>query len=491
MIYPRFYKDDIRHNKGIILIDALLALSVSTFLVGIIIHSSLTANDLFQHAREKQRLLDVYDEHGHQFSDMMPYESRRFDLGQGDSIEGFASWYGNDRIETAITASSSIMRVPFFSIRKYPYEDIFESRGQPLCSVDFTKEYLVGSFPYFSVTGNSGRTPESVADSLSVSEILLPIPGGRLFTDLEVRNGIAYISSDSTSASDADLHVVDMNNPGLPILLSEIHSGPGIESISLTGPHVYAAVSSSVGQLHVFELNTLENITIEKKYQLPLPYATATPPLGSAIFYSDPYVFLGTTKWEGEEFNIIDVSNPADPSRIGGFETSGKINDIYARDGKTYIADSDEFQLRVLDISEPSLPVLHAGFNPPGWQRQEGKSLSYFEDVLKFGRTTGGFNIKDDHEFFYWATSSRHSLEGAGSEDIPGGIYGIVQDRFFDYVIGRKVGEEFKIFSRSNPAGETKSISLPIRPGTITCDGSFIYVLAEDLPVIYQISFSK
>jgi hypothetical protein len=355
-------------------------------------------------------------------------------------------------------------------------DHILASAGTALCSVDFSNHDIVGSYPSLH------------SKAVSIVQIALPINPLIPLTDLEVRDGIAYISGHSATASDPDLFIVDFRDKKSPKVLSSINTGPGIVTISIAGNRIYAAAASTAAQLHVIRMDSLNSMVLEKKYKLPPPYATATEPVGSSIFFDRNKIYLGTEKWDGDEFSIIDVSNPVQPLKIGGFETGSKINSIFAREGTAYIADSDQSQMRIVNVDQPSAPQVVGSFSPSGWSRQEGKTLSYFEDSLGLGRTSGGFNITTDHEAFGWAIASS-DLSIYRSTDIPGGVYGMVADRSHIYLATRQINKEFQIFDRSLSTTTAISYSLPVAPQTLTCDGDHLYILAATAPFIYEISF--
>ncbi len=242
--------------------------------------------------------------------------------------------------------------------------------------------------------------------------------------------------------------------------------------------------------------DTLATPIIEKKFTLPLPLASSSPTKGSAIFYYKNKVFLGTEKWDGDEFNVIDISQPANPKKIGGFEINSKVNDIWARGNTAYVADSDDKQFRILNITDVTQPQLQSVFLPSGGSRQEGKDISIFEDNVYFGRTSGGFDISTDHEFFAMSTSSlfQNSASAYASLNIAGGLYGMIQDRYHIYLATRETGKEFKVIDPSafgtphTPVVLTYPI--PVTPQKITCDGDHVYILSATVPVIYDIYFN-
>ncbi len=494
------------------MLDILLAMTLGVVFVVIITQSSLSSRDIYEFAKERSRLIDVYSNYSNEFQEMMPYETRTITFDPDGwkysttTIAANAQWYGNDRVQTNITVSTSIdsysgnnfvstssrtsrtfrnQSVTFNSIRSYRFLNINDTAGTPLCSVDFTNKSTVGSYSW--PTNTSSVDPK-------ITPIILPIDPLLRLTDFQVRSGKAYISSDSTKSSDPDLLIVDISNSSSAIQISDVNTGPGVSSLALVGDRMFASVTSRIAQLHSIKIQSSKSLILESTFKIPLPYATATPSLGSTIFYNKNNVYLGTEKWDGEEFSIIDVSNPTKPIKVGGVEIGSKVGSIFVRNGIAYISASNEKQLMVVDVSNPTTPIVLDSFGPTGWERQEGKTLSFFEDAIGFGRTSGGFNIKSDHELFHWNISTstnyqNYNMSLANSVDISGGVYGIIVDRSHVYLATRQLDREFQIFDRNLSTSTVQTISLPVAPQAMTCDGDSIYILASMAPVIYKITF--
>ena len=476
-------------NKGIILIDIIVALALSLLFIVAISESSASARAIFNRAKAKNALLDAFMRNRDQL-DLLPYQSKEITDGS-IVISANARWYGNDRIQTNISISDGYdATIAFSAVRLASTSESNMGDGTSVCSVDFTDQSIVGS--YVLLDDSSAQSHQGASISLGLTPINLPINPLLPLTDVEVRNNIAYISSDSSNSADPDLFVIDISNSANPKLLSSINTGPGIVAIALHGKRIYAAAASTAAQLHIIRLDGLDSPVLEKKYRMPLPFATATPPYATSIFYNNDHVYLGTEKWDGDEFSVIDVSNPLSPIKNSGLETGSKINDIYLHYNIAYVAASDEKQLRIINVPDPSRIALINYFSPSGWQRQEGKSLSYFEDSLGFGRTSGGFDISADHELFAWASTSMANLAPFNSNNEKGGIYGIVEDKSHLFVITHEPDHEFKAFDLRNTDGvfaSLTSFSLPILPQTLTCDGNKMYVLSHSSPTLYEIDF--
>jgi len=448
-------------SRGIILIDILLAMSLATLFVVIISESTMNARDLFERSKERNRLLDIFE------------KTDRKDIETVDVL------YGNDRIETLFRVSSPedkseypyAQNIFFQEVTKLPDVDTRTFAGTPLCAVDFSS--------------NQVPMPHIVS-------IALPIAASLPLTDLVVRHGTAYISTDSSTSADPDVFTIDIRNKDEPRILDSLDTGPGISSLTLVRTKLYAAAASTAAQLHVVRIEKPDNLVLEDKYQIPLPTATTTPPFASSIFYADGRVYLGTEKWNGEEFTIIDVSDDGALIERGGFETGSKVSDIYVKGSGVFVATAGEKQVLLLDVSDIDTPILRSFLSPSGWQRQEGKKLAYFEEELVLGRTSGGFNIAHDHELFAWASSSVHTndlVSPRATRDSAGGIYGIAVDRDLIYVVTHELGKELQIFDSPFSTSTVRTFSLPVSPRTLTCDENKLYVLGQTAPVIYEISF--
>jgi hypothetical protein len=70
---------------------------------------------------------------------------------------------------------------------------------------------------------------------------------------------------------------------------------------------------------------------------------------------------------------VIDVSDPAHPRRVGGYNTSGWAHGVAVSGHYAYVADGDE-GLQVIDVSDPANPRWVGGYDTPG--SAEGVAVS-------------------------------------------------------------------------------------------------------------------
>jgi hypothetical protein len=62
---------------------------------------------------------------------------------------------------------------------------------------------------------------------------------------------------------------------------------------------------------------------------------------------------------------ILDVSNPASPVQVGGYDTSGDAEGVAVSGSVAYVADGDA-GLQIIDVSNPANPVRVGGYDTSG-----------------------------------------------------------------------------------------------------------------------------
>lgn len=153
--------------------------------------------------------------------------------------------------------------------------------------------------------------PASLVNFTRVSEW----PGGQQGDGLAVAGNYAYLG-----AGDPDLRIIDVSIPTNPIAMGGLNLTNNQEpsEVVVSGQHVYLRYYSRIGHL--------------------LPW-----PLGG--------------------FHVFDVSDPANPMRVGSYDPGHGLSALEVSGAYAYVAFYDtgvspmEEGLRVLDVSNPAQPV--------------------------------------------------------------------------------------------------------------------------------------
>jgi hypothetical protein len=309
------------------------------------------------------------------------------------------------------------------------------------------------------------------------------LPQGNNSMDMEVRNGFIYLTADSNQTGQPDLYILNAVDPDNINIVSSINTGPGLGGIEIASHYIYALNLGTSYSLAIIDISDRAYPSIIKKYKIPVPNASTTLPIPSSIFYRNNIVYIGTEKWSGNEFNIIDVSDKNNPIYLGGYETNSLVEDIYISGDYAYIGTPGQKQFRVLNISDPKDIYEVSSFSYSGFATQEGKVVSLFEDNFIFGRTVGGFNVLQNHEIFSYSSSSFPLINNQtipkASSDIPGGVYGIIYRYPFIYLATGQIGQEFQVW---NEDLKNKIFSKDIGSfaRNIICDNKDLYITTHD-----------
>ncbi len=361
-------------------------------------------------------------------------------LINSNEIKG--AYYGN---------YSKITELYPFTFSKY---DLLNSWGIPICDPEI--DYI---------------------NNITLNNSNLDIGIDTKSTGIEVRNSIIYLSADSSISTLSDLFIIDNRNRNRPSIISSINTGPGVASLSIAGPYIYLANTSSNSQLQIIDIHNRESPHIISQVKLPLPNASSSPARSTSIFYNKGFIFLGTNKWDGPELSIINVKDPFNPYIVSSFETNTLINDIFVLDNTVYIATSDIYQMRIIDITQIENPKLINTFTSTGWEVQQGNVLSIFEDKLVLGRTVGGINRVNNHEIFVFSTST--NINQISSHDIPSGVYGVILSNNKTFILTHDFNKEFQIWDKDSNK-KIYEISLNSKPVSMRCDRNTLYFATGD-----------
>ena len=82
-----------------------------------------------------------------------------------------------------------------------------------------------------------------------------------------------------------------------------------------------------------------------------------------SVAIQNEYAFVGTG---AAGLSIIDVSNLANPRRVGGYDTSGTASGVAVSGNYAYVADGDA-GLQVIDVSNSANPQRVGGYDTSGY----------------------------------------------------------------------------------------------------------------------------
>ena len=175
-------------------------------------------------------------------------------------------------------------------------------------------------------------------------------------SDLDTTRNIAVIGNGET------LQVLDISNPSSPLKMGEVFLEAKPRDIAISGDYVYVLSSYS---LRVIDISTLSS-----------PHEVGNADIsgtGYAIAVDYPYIYVAAYS---SGLRILDVSSPYNPTEVGFYDPyHDPYNYEYFRaygvaiwDNYVFVRsrarpDTDYvYQLRIIDISDPSTPTLTGTF---------------------------------------------------------------------------------------------------------------------------------
>ncbi|MEA3273742.1 MAG: hypothetical protein U9Q81_00260 [Pseudomonadota bacterium] len=172
-----------------------------------------------------------------------------------------------------------------------------------------------------------------------------------------LRDGTALVASGF-----GGLHLLDIQNPGRPSLLSSYQAYPppqnagedGTESVGLFAgedlPESLLPMASPSDESGYFRPDDLPAYEGNEEEITPQDIRDREGVLDVALDGAIAYLAYGSAG-----IVILDISNPRNPRRIGGYQTEWPAESIAVRDGRAYLT-SGVGGLLILDITDPIRP---------------------------------------------------------------------------------------------------------------------------------------
>ena len=182
--------------------------------------------------------------------------------------------------------------------------------------------------------------------------------------DVFVSGQYAYVLYNSSQKR--ILRIYDVSNPASPILLGgqnlDFYSFPGIAvgcgSIYVQGNFAYVLCgrSASSSSLHIIDVSNPAN-------PFRIGSLTNLPRLAREVVVTGNYAYATFFTNDPRGFRIIDVSNPASPTIVGGSNLNvGALNDVSVIGDKAYVVGDGG--LKIINVSNPFSPTIVGSINP-------------------------------------------------------------------------------------------------------------------------------
>ncbi len=295
---------------------------------------------------------------------------------------------------------------------------------------------------------------------------------GNSATDVDVLNKIVFLSTEASTPSKPDLHIVDATDGMNPFVITDLNTGEGLNAVDVSGNYAYVANNDKdVSHLQIINVGDIYNPSLASQ----IWFTDAGEAM--AVFYLDGKVYVGTEKeGGGKEFHIVDVTSPYSPSLVGDLEIGEDVNGIFVKDDKAYLATSDSDELIVVDITDPLNPSIYSTFGVEG-DSEDGKTAYIVGDKLYLGRLVGGKHT-NHHEFHILDVADPLNPSNLGSVDLQASLNDISVRSNLAFMATSLANNEFQIWDITDPAAPVlfSAFNFPQVATGIDYEDNLVYV---------------
>lgn len=254
----------------------------------------------------------------------------------------------------------------------------------------------------------------------------------------------------------------------------------------------------SCGQMQVIDVTdpALPGNPVKYTFKISGVTGMAGQSIGQSIFYKNGIVYLGLAKTpdataNDTEFNLIDVGggghggSPTHPVYLGGYQVKNTVNSIFVNNNYAYIASPNNENLTVIDVSDPTNPHRVGGYAPAGGSH--GESVYSIGNTAYLGRTFG------NTEFYILNVASSTNISVIGSQDVGTGnktsVNGLAIKDYLAFLITKAQFQVWDISTASTTPGTIKPWTSDGTPNTfldlnvvggsgtsLNCSGDYFYL---------------
>lgn len=270
---------------------------------------------------------------------------------------------------------------------------------------------------------------------------------GESATSIAVRDKFIYLTATANDSKKADFFIVNATNGNNPLLVSSLKTGDGLNSVAISGNYAYVA-NINGNQLQIIDISNTNNPLLVSSVGFP---GNTEDGLSVAIF--GQYAYVGSEKSSSQEFYIVNVSNPANPSVVGSLEIDANVNDIAVFGERVFLStakDSGEFI--VVNVSDPVNPVISASLDILG-ATEDGKGIyiNSQDNKAYLVRTVGG-DHDEHHEIAIIDVSSADNPTLLGSSNFGSSVNSVFAADSLGFFATSYSNGEFQIFNVSDPS---------------------------------------
>ena len=177
-------------------------------------------------------------------------------------------------------------------------------------------------------------------------------PGTSNGNDIILLCNTLYLVTTVNPGAAPEFYSIDVSNPVSPSLLGSLNLGATATAVTVSGNFAYVSSFHNDQELQIVDISNPSAPSLAGFFN------AAGGTNASAIASNFPTIYLGRFNDAGGELLILDASNPVSVFLLGSYEVGNNLNDIYFNSHRTFLATShpsQEFQL--VNVEDPASPI--------------------------------------------------------------------------------------------------------------------------------------
>lgn len=223
---------------------------------------------------------------------------------------------------------------------------------------DITDIAVVGNYAYLSTDANNSEleivdisNPSSLSVEYSV-DLTDNKSGHALFYDG------TYLHMGMNSNSGSEYYMFDISTPTAPSIAGQYEVGGAVNDIDVDSQRAYLATQSSAS-LTILDVSNPSSLSVINQI------STTAQNQALGVDFRDNKIYVGSKKSSTDsELKIYDATNPASLVELGELEINDQINDVEVYETNAYITTNTVNQeFNVIDVSDPANPSIITSFD--------------------------------------------------------------------------------------------------------------------------------
>jgi hypothetical protein len=227
--------------------------------------------------------------------------------------------------------------------------------------------FVTGNYAYLAGAADGLHIVDISNPQMPVLVSTFEMSGG--FCKVIVQGQYAYL----TGGTPGGLHVVDISDPFSPVAVGSFETAYYPSDLSITGGYAYIVdefvhwYQGARGNFYIVDISNPASPTPVAVRPTPVRLDCVTV-AGNYAYMTGPFIYYYGGYW-CDFLYVFDISDPVNPISVGNMSIDGSLNsakDLAVAGGRLYLTKQYSGGLWAINIDDPAYPILAGTIAAPG-----------------------------------------------------------------------------------------------------------------------------